>query len=345
MGEYDIEPWSGYDDMSDIDLWNLEHYPPGILKSTAIAPQSFENQKPSIPGISPVGVGTPGTAKIRVSKPHIPYGTGYNLLKKTPGFSNVFNNVAKDTNIVEFDPNKAFDKKYGFSNELPAVRTARLATHSNINSAQQNGGWDHYLRKYMSRPSYAADKFSQPDSPRGTYSSRTKTATVPVQQYPRKLWGIPAPFNEKTVNTRRHEFIHRMQSPDMPRYSSELDAFIGANKSIRKGLQQMAPHAEAYIHDHAVAKYPDSKLKSTAEYIKGGLSKSTPTAFAGYASKLVPGKPGMFTGRVPSMRGLGGGLMDMFMEGPELQKAKTDPLYGMGTDERAKIEAAYEYGL
>ena len=56
-------------------------------------------------------------------------------------------------------------------------------------------------------------------------------------------------------------------------------------------------------------------------------------------------KPGMVTGRMPMIRGFGGGIIDMFMEGPELQKAKTDPLYGVGSDERAKIEAAYEYGL
>lgn len=33
------------------------------------------------------------------------------------------------------------------------------------------------------------------------------------------------------------------------------------------------------------------------------------------------------------------------MVGPEMQKAKEDPLAGMGKAERAKIEAAYQYGL
>jgi len=56
-------------------------------------------------------------------------------------------------------------------------------------------------------------------------------------------------------------------------------------------------------------------------------------------------KPGMVTGKMPMFRGIGGGLIDMFMEGPELQKAKTDPLYGVGDDERAQIDAAYQYGL
>lgn len=344
MEEYDIEPWSPYDDMPHIDLWNLEHYPNQIGLPTP-APNSFEDKKPSVPGISPAGLGTPGTAKIGVPRPYIPYGTGYNLLKKGPGFSAVFNQVAKDTNIVEYDPNQALKKRFGLSNEPPAVRTARLATHSNINNASNDGGWDNYYRKYSSKPSYVVDKISSPDGPVGSYHPPTKQAIVPVQQYPRKLWGLPTPLNDQTVNTRRHEFIHRMQSPDMPRYNKELEAFIGANKSIRKGLQDFGPLAEGYVYDHADAKYPDSKLKRVGEYVKGGVLKSTPTALAGYASKLVPGKPGMFTGRVPSMRGLGGGLVDMFMEGPELQKAKTDPLYGMGSDERAKIEAAYEYGL
>ena len=48
---------------------------------------------------------------------------------------------------------------------------------------------------------------------------------------------------------------------------------------------------------------------------------------------------------MPMVRGLGGGIIDMFMEGPEMQEAKSNPLAGMGDDERARIEAAYEYGL
>ena len=56
-------------------------------------------------------------------------------------------------------------------------------------------------------------------------------------------------------------------------------------------------------------------------------------------------KPGMVTGKMPMIRGFGGGLVDMFMEGPALQEAKNNPLTGMGKDERARIEAAYEYGL
>lgn len=56
-------------------------------------------------------------------------------------------------------------------------------------------------------------------------------------------------------------------------------------------------------------------------------------------------KPGMVTGRMPMLRGMGGGLIDMFMEGPEMQKAKSDPTYGMGEEERRNLEHAYQYGL
>jgi hypothetical protein len=56
-------------------------------------------------------------------------------------------------------------------------------------------------------------------------------------------------------------------------------------------------------------------------------------------------KPGMVTGRMPMVRGIGGGLIDMFMEGPEMQKAKSDPYYGMGKEERRNLEHAYQYGL
>lgn len=51
-------------------------------------------------------------------------------------------------------------------------------------------------------------------------------------------------------------------------------------------------------------------------------------------------KPGMITGRMPMFRGIGGGLMGMFMEGPELQEAKTDPNYG-----NPKAQHAWKYGI
>lgn len=340
MKESDVEPWSGYDAMTDIDLWNLEHYPPGILKSTAIAPQSFENQKPSIPGISPVGVGTPATAKIRVSKPHIPYGTGYNLLKKTPGFSKVFNTIARDTNIVEYDYNNKKLRDYGHTRKPPKVSTARFATNSNINQADPR---INNIRRYFSTPSDVSKEVH--GATQGSYWHKGKLAVVPAPQFPRHIYGIPSPFGKSATSTRRHEFIHRMQEPKMNRFKKELDAYVGQNKSIRKGLQEFGPVAGGYVKAHSEAKYPHTKLKQVGETIKGKALKAIPTAVAGGASMLIPGRPGMFTGRVPSMRAVGGNLLDMFMVGPEMQKAKEDPLYGMGKDERARIEAAYEYGL
>lgn len=89
----------------------------------------------------------------------------------------------------------------------------------------------------------------------------------------------------------------------------------------------------------------DGKSKGSARTYTGNVGKGKVIGHVNPGSTQMMTKPGMMTGRMPMVRGFGGGIIDMFMEGPELQKAKSDPLYGMGTDERAKIEAAYEYGL
>lgn len=65
----------------------------------------------------------------------------------------------------------------------------------------------------------------------------------------------------------------------------------------------------------------------------------------GYGFKDMYQKPGMVTGRPLNLRALGGGLAGSFMEGPEMQKAKSDPTYGMGEEERRNLEHAYQYGL
>jgi hypothetical protein len=44
------------------------------------------------------------------------------------------------------------------------------------------------------------------------------------------------------------------------------------------------------------------------------------------------------------IRGLGGFGIDMFMEGPEMQKAKTDPHYGMPDKERKRLEWSLIHG-
>ena len=43
--------------------------------------------EPFMPGISPVGKGTPGIAEVSVPRPYIPYGTGYNAVRPRPGYS------------------------------------------------------------------------------------------------------------------------------------------------------------------------------------------------------------------------------------------------------------------
>jgi len=85
--------------------------------------------------------------------------------------------------------------------------------------------------------------------------------------------------------------------------------------------------------------------KGSARTHTGHVGKGKVIGHVNPGSTQMMTKPGMMTGRMPMVRGLGGGIIDMFMEGPAMQEAKSNPLAGMGDDERAKIEAAYEYGL
>ena len=61
-------------------------------------------------------------------------------------------------------------------------------------------------------------------------------------------------------------------------------------------------------------------------------------------TKTALTKPGMMTGRMPTLRGAGGGLIGMFMEGPEMQKAKTDPYYGLPKKQKQRVENAWIHG-
>lgn len=56
-------------------------------------------------------------------------------------------------------------------------------------------------------------------------------------------------------------------------------------------------------------------------------------------------KPGMVTGRMPMVRGIGGGLIDMFMKGPEWQRAVSEPHYGIPEEKRRLYELHYQYGI
>jgi hypothetical protein len=61
-------------------------------------------------------------------------------------------------------------------------------------------------------------------------------------------------------------------------------------------------------------------------------------------TKMAIAKPGMMTGRMPTFRGAGAGVMAMFMKGPEWQKAISDPLYGAPPKKKKRIEDAWTHG-
>ncbi len=99
-----------------------------------------------------------------------------------------------------------------------------------------------------------------------------------------------------------------------------------------KYVPRGTPKAKAF--QNTGTQFPGADLKSQSKKAVYPTSSSKPMT-----------KPGMVTGRMPMLRGMGGGMIDMFMEGPELQKAKSDPTYGIGREERRNLELAHQYGL
>lgn len=268
--------------------------------------------EPFMPGISPIGKGTPAMKEFSVARPYIPDGTGYNLIRPKPGASGLRKNleglgrISYDYTLTDSGLERIYEVKKPPSNFLTKQKTPEA--HRN---AVQN--FDANIRKHKSYASYLP-----------TYD------TIVVGN---------DPHNARTT---RHEVAHALQDRrrNIARPSTytvtgeELDARIVEHKGIRKGMKDWAKDAPKYSEYYKKQDLPgEGKLRDVAA--KG----------IGKAAELVPNKPGRFTGRVPNFKGMGAGLVDMFMEGPELQKAKTDPLYGMGDDERARIEAAYEYGI
>ena len=75
-----LQQWDPYSGMSDIDRFNLEHYPKRFFyEAPDIQPAKFEKPKPQAPGISPGGKGTANTATFDAPRPYLPKGTGYKL--------------------------------------------------------------------------------------------------------------------------------------------------------------------------------------------------------------------------------------------------------------------------
>lgn len=266
--------------------------------------------EPFMPGISPLGKATPATKEFSVSRPYIPDGTGYNMLRPRPGQSSLrrsLEGMGRVSYVDKPDGGRHYVVEKAPDNYLKDAKslddyTNKVRDFDNKLSKKKSYGW--YDR--VSDTIVAKDDFFKP-------------------------------------RVTRHEIAHALQDrldKSLLRPSTytttgeELDARIVENKGIRKGMKSWASSAPYYTENY---KSRDMRGEGKVrEIVAKGMGK---------VAEAIPNKPGNFTGRLPTMRGVGGSLVDMFMEGPELQKAKTDPLYGMGAEERKKIESAYEYGL
>ena len=172
---------------------------------------------------------------------------------------------------------------------------------------------------------------------------------------------------------RRHEFAHALDhranpnknfgypnKPGFNDFKNELTPNIGQKKSIRQGLARTV--AEYPDYERAAMKYIDDKIDAKAKtpgytQVRFGHSPEAEAAKAEWDKqnkrylrahellKKIPGKPGNFTGRVPTFGAIGANLVDMIMMSPDYQRAKEDPTFGMGETERERLEAAYQYGL
>ena len=140
--------------------------------------------------------------------------------------------------------------------------------------------------------------------------------------------GLPRPQGAKAdtfvlkgdpemFSNRGPDYTHR---PDLPPPKKQL------NPGLSDAWKTDAPKGSAIEH--------------TGHIGKNKIIGHTP---AGTNRMVRPA--GMITGKMPMVRGFGGGLIDMFMEGPEMQRAKSDPYYGLSEEERRNIELAYQYGI
>ncbi len=308
-------------------------------------PEPDINAGGKLPGISPGGKGTANTATFDAPRPYLSKGTGYKLLRSKPGYSKLRKSL-HGLGRYSYGPMKYPN---GIINhDIKAVKTRRsprslMAVQDGVKSLKRSA-----------------------DLVMDTMHSTMNSKRAPGGLYNRGLDAMVYPENDKW-GIKRHEITHALQArranpkgfqkgyrepmkfaedaveifakgqepanylkfkPKASDLLPETEARIVQNKSIREGLKDYAKDIDATYSD-------GSKVYS---------QKGRPVAKAlGKLAEALPDKPGRFTGRVPNFKGFGAGLVDMFMEGPALQEAKTNPLIGMGN--RAEIEAAYQYGL
>lgn len=88
---------------------------------------------------------------------------------------------------------------------------------------------------------------------------------------------------------------------------------------------------------------PDGRLNLQRPY-SGHISPKKILGHFPAGSTQMMTKPGMMTGKMPMIRGFGGGLIDMFMKSDEWNKAISDPHYGAPKKQKQRIEDAWTHG-
>lgn len=325
--------------------------------------------EPFMPGISPVGKGTPGISEVSVPRPYIPYGTGYDVVRPRPGYSALKSDLS-GMGRVELDKVGPYSMhKWGTRISSTGDFARPVKQPQNYYDIQEPRTMKDALEKgnYQIRMNHQPNAEGANLKPYGYPEVNAPNRRLYADGWERGSY-MPTEdtiaYEADNSTAKRHQIMRALQArgksglgtignatgfyPQPPRemISGDLDgqaaykkdfrnleAKIGANKSLRKGF-------EDFINK------PANEAERLRDYSGGEPTRARKfKEAAAKVARAIPGKPGMFTGRVPSMQGLGGGLVDMFMEGPALQEAKNDPYTGMGEEERARIEAAYQYGL
>lgn len=305
--------------------------------------------EPFMPGISPVGKATPAMKEFSVVRPYIPYGTGYNAFRLRPGYSKVkeqisgvgrteytpqtfngkpmrsaYNVVRLPQDYLDLNKNSSpFGKEY-VAEVLARDFDKNLNKNFDLNHKNKIG-----VKQYvpagktwgMMQGLYSADTHSviyPKDDPEAVKRHELQHAIQQRRMNGKKAQTFKGPTRD-VFHDRRF-----VQGKTMSANVQEVEANIVQNKSIRKGYEKFSGNQSTY----------DTSEKQK----KGNLIKSK-------ILNKIPGKPGNFTGRVPTFRAVGGNLIDMFMMSPDYQRAKEDPTFGRGEEERARLQSAYEYGL
>lgn len=267
--------------------------------------------EPFMPGISPIGKATPAMKEFSVARPYIPDGTGYNMLRPRPGQSGLrrsLEGMGRVSYVDKPDGGRYYTIEKAPDNYLKDIKSPDDYT----NKVKE------FDNKLLKKKSY------------GWYSPKTDT--------------IVAKDDFFKPRVTRHEIAHALQKrrkiETIPRPTThtvtgeELEARIVENKGIRKGMKHWAKSAPYYTKSFKDIDLPgEGKAR---EVVARGMGK---------VAEAIPNKPGNFTGRVPTFRAVGGNLIDMFMMSPDYQRAKEDPTFGRGEEERARLQSAYEYGL